>query len=92
MSYLKEGVALEYAQLILQNVAGNIQQLSHADFMTSMETTFGDLAEKALAMTRLDAMQQGNRSLTEFTTDFKITYRLAGYDTTQHGEQLCQQC
>ena len=56
MSYLKEGAALEYAQLILQNVAGNIQQLSHVDFMTSMETTFGDPAEKARAMTKLDTM------------------------------------
>ena len=60
MSYLKEGAALEYAQLILQNVAGNIQQLSHADFMASMETTFGDPAEKARAMMKLDTMKQGN--------------------------------
>ena len=60
MSYLKEGAALEYAQLTLQNVAGNIQQLSHVDFMASMETTFGDPAEKARATTKLDVMKQGN--------------------------------
>ena len=41
-------------------------------------------------MTKLDKMQQGNRSLGEFTTDFEITYLLAGYNTTTHGEQLCQ--
>ena len=64
MSCLKEGVALEYAQLILQNVVGNIQQLSHADFMASMETTFGDPAEKARAMTKLDIMKTG-KSITD---------------------------
>ena len=58
--------------------------------MASMETTFGDLAEKARAMTKIDVMKQGNRLLTEFTTDFEITYMLAGYQTTQHGELLCQ--
>ena len=26
----------------------------------------------------------------EFTTDFEITYMLAGYQTAQHGELLCQ--
>ena len=90
MSYLKEGSALEYAHLILQNALANIQQQSHMAFITAMEYVFGDLSEKAWAMTKLDKMQQGNRSLGEFTTDFEITYLLAGYDTTMHAKQLCQ--
>ena len=90
MSYLKEGSALEYAQLILQDVPNNIRNQSHTNFIAAMDHVFGDPSEKARAMTKLDTMQQGNRSLTEFTTDFEITYRLAGYDATQHGEQLCQ--
>ena len=90
MSYLKEGSAQEYAQLILRNVLPNIQQKSHVDFMAAMDSIFGDPSKKARAITKLDKMQQGNRSLGEFTTDFEITYLLAGYNTTTHGEQLCQ--
>ena len=47
MSYLKEGSALEYAQLILQNVPANIQQKTHTAFIAAMEDVFGDLLEKA---------------------------------------------
>ena len=90
MSYLKEGSALEYAQLILQEIPTNIQNQSHTNFIAAMDHVFGDPSEKALAMTKLDKMQQGNRSLGEFTTDFEITYLLAGYNTTTHAEQLCQ--
>ena len=36
MSYLKEGSALEYAQLILQNVPANIQQKTHMAFIAAM--------------------------------------------------------
>ena len=90
MSYLKEGSTLEYAQLILQNVPANIQQKSHTAFIAAMEDVFGDLSEKAGAMTKLDKMQQGSQSLGEFTTDFEVTYMLARYDMTTHAEQLCQ--
>ena len=90
MSYLKEGSALEYAQLILQDVPNNIRNQSHANFIAAMDHIFGDPSEKARAMTKLDKMQQGNRSLGEFTTDFEITYLLAGYNTMTHAEQLCQ--
>ena len=90
MSYLKEGSALEYAQLILQDVPNNIRNQSHTNFIGAMDHIFGDPSEKARAMTKLDKMQQGNQSLGEFTTDFEITYLLAGYNTTTHGEQLCQ--
>ena len=90
MSYLKEGSALEYAQLILQDVPANIQNKSHTAFIMAMDHVFGDPSEKARAMTKLDKMQRGNRSLGEFTTDFEITYLLAGYNTTTHAEQLCQ--
>ena len=90
MSYLKEGSALEYAQLILQSVPANIRQKSHAVFIAAMEDIFGDPSEKARAMTKLDKKQQGNRSLGEFTMDFEVTYKLAGYDTTTHAKQLSQ--
>ena len=36
MSYVKEGSALEYAQLILQNVPANIQQKTHMAFIAAM--------------------------------------------------------
>ena len=55
-----------------------------------MDSVFGDPYKKAWAMTKLDKMQQGKWSLGEFTTDFMVTYMLAGYDTTTHGKQLCQ--
>ena len=90
MSYLKEGSALEYAQLILQDVPANIRNKFHTAFIAAMDHVFGDPSEKAWAIMKLDKMQQGNRSLGEFTTDFKITYMLAGYDTMTHAEQLCQ--
>ena len=76
--------------MILQNVPANIQQKSCTAVIAAMEDIFGDPLEKALAVTKLDKMQQGNRLLGEFTTDFEITYLLAGYNTTTHAEQLCQ--
>ena len=89
MSYLKEGSALEYTQLSLQNVPANVQQKFHMAFMAAMDNVFGDPSKKARVMTKLDKMQQGNQSLGEFTMDFEVTYMLAGYDTMTHCEQLC---
>ena len=45
LSLLKEGPALQYAQMILRDVDRNIRAHTHTQFMSALEGIFGDPSE-----------------------------------------------
>ena len=56
------------------------------EFVAIIAELFEDPAEKQTAMSKLDTLKQGGKSLIEFITEFDLLAQVAGYKLPDHNE------